>query len=886
MTLPNPSTAPFKTLVYSPECRILIEGVDVSADLVRGQVSRITGGASAIQFTLSNKDLRYNDKFRRMDRVVVWMKRVTPVLVFSGYLDSVPGLQLYASTVVIKASCTLKRLLYTYWDPGLPASIALLNIQAIAFGGAAFGTSPSGSTAPTTPGAPGSSTATPAKPGDAVAVPPTRSTDMSGPIPGGLIPATPGDAGAAGTPAAPGSTTAVPGAASVVGGDSGIGNLLKNVLVKVGGWGEENVKVQIFPSSFLGYVQGQIPAMANLWPDSLTEFRKLFEFTETGSAAGTGAGGVGGNLGAATFSSIGPPASGNAYSDMEIVWIVTHAGWTGHDVVVGSSIIKAESGGQPGIISPPNNDGTLDKGLWQINTVHDNILPGQNRLDPAVSTNIARILYNGRGNWDDWSSLVYHGTAQQHFSEFEAIAATGGTAPPNSGVSGGGPPAPAPGPVATPPAPGAPAAPTYTPTAGEAGQLGNGPTNTSMWIAVKTAFPNATLNAGMTDHANDGGYHPMGMAIDIGGDLQAIANWVYQNYRDTQQLIYSNGPFLLSGKTGHIDPSDQAGIRAAYGESTVSQHGDHVHWASDHVVGPGGPGGAGGAPGTGSGTGAAPQASNKLAQNIFTFLFDTAGYAQRNSTIYTGRLASVNDEPLINVVRTLCEGRMCEFQSLPDGKFSAFYPDYFGLDGTAPVMKLEDVEMKDVRIYINDDALTTHVFTQGSNSLTGGITLQGELGYLYSPGVVTIEDEWLFKRATEGAFFKPDVADAKEMLSRYGVRPLKKTYPNIYQTAHPEAMLLVAIKLFMQKWAEQYQTTIELTFMPELYPGMRVELVGHDLILYVKAVSHNFDYEQGFSTSVQVMAPMSVSRSPLTGSNPDGSTGPLNQDIPKPSGAG
>lgn len=31
----------------------------------------------------------------------------------------------------------------------------------------------------------------------------------------------------------------------------------------------------------------------------------------------------------------------------------------------------------------------------------------------------------------------------------------------------------------------------------------------------------------------------------------------------------------------------------------------------------------------------------------------------------------------------------------------------------------------------------------------------------------------------------------------------------------------------------------------------------------MKSVTHTFDYEQGFSTTAQVMAPMSVSRAPL-----------------------
>ena len=66
---------------------------------------------------------------------------------------------------------------------------------------------------------------------------------------------------------------------------------------------------------------------------------------------------------------------------------------------------------------------------------------------------------------------------------------------------------------------------------------------------------------------------------------------------------------------------------------------------------------------------------------------------------------------------------------------------------------------------------------------------------------------------------------------------------------------LCAVQLFMEKWAEQYATNVELTFMPELYPGQRVELSGHNLQVYVSQVTHNCDFENGFSTTATIMAP-------------------------------
>ena len=127
---PN-SPPPQKTLVYSPDIQIMIargnKQYDVSKDIVACSVQRNENAVSTLVFKLSNKDKRYNQLFERMDRVVCLMKRVTWIQIFSGYLDRTPYIQIYPGTVTFKASCTLKRILHTYWDPGLPASIKIFD---------------------------------------------------------------------------------------------------------------------------------------------------------------------------------------------------------------------------------------------------------------------------------------------------------------------------------------------------------------------------------------------------------------------------------------------------------------------------------------------------------------------------------------------------------------------------------------------------------------------------------------------------------------------------------------------------------------------------------------------------------------------------------------
>jgi hypothetical protein len=123
------------TLVYAPEIQVLVattEGtLDISEDVVSFQLRRTVNSASQFSCVLNNRNQKYTGRLGRMDRIVVFLKRFEKLQCFSGYLDSVPGLALYTNICEIRATCTLKRLLNTWWDPGLPASQELLLNQEI-----------------------------------------------------------------------------------------------------------------------------------------------------------------------------------------------------------------------------------------------------------------------------------------------------------------------------------------------------------------------------------------------------------------------------------------------------------------------------------------------------------------------------------------------------------------------------------------------------------------------------------------------------------------------------------------------------------------------------------------------------------------------------------
>jgi hypothetical protein len=124
------------TLVYAPSVEAHIATasgriVDVSADIVSGRVQRRIG-VSAAQLTLANAGRKYDGLFHSMDRVVVYMRRVRRLLVFTGYLDSTPAFSAYPGSISLTASCSLKRLQNWSWDPSTSAAYQLLYLGDVA----------------------------------------------------------------------------------------------------------------------------------------------------------------------------------------------------------------------------------------------------------------------------------------------------------------------------------------------------------------------------------------------------------------------------------------------------------------------------------------------------------------------------------------------------------------------------------------------------------------------------------------------------------------------------------------------------------------------------------------------------------------------------------
>jgi len=133
-----------KRLVYSPSVKIWVKTdfgvVDLSPHITECRVQRKVNDLSSLDVVFRNpkvlqdgkprflftqrvqKDGNIGPVFHPMDPITVIFERIAgkPIQVFTGYCDTVPYVQLFPGTARLTASCTLKRLNYTYFDPGLP----------------------------------------------------------------------------------------------------------------------------------------------------------------------------------------------------------------------------------------------------------------------------------------------------------------------------------------------------------------------------------------------------------------------------------------------------------------------------------------------------------------------------------------------------------------------------------------------------------------------------------------------------------------------------------------------------------------------------------------------------------------------------------------------
>ena len=114
----------------------------------------------------------------------------------------------------------------------------------------------------------------------------------------------------------------------------------------------------------------------------------------------------------------------------QVASLARGAGFSGDALITALAVAKGESGWRESA-SNRNTNGSIDRGLWQINSIHG----GLSTFDPAANARAAFKISGGGRNWSPW--VVYQrGLHRQYMDDARAaIGASGGS---SSGGSSGG----------------------------------------------------------------------------------------------------------------------------------------------------------------------------------------------------------------------------------------------------------------------------------------------------------------------------------------------------------------------------------------------------------------------------------------------------------------
>jgi hypothetical protein len=247
--------------------------------------------------------------------------------------------------------------------------------------------------------------------------------------------------------------------------------------------------------------------------------------------------------------------------------------------------------------------------------------------------------------------------------------------------------------------------------------------------------------------------------------------------------------------------------------------------------------------------------------NSFVNVYAWGFVPNPSGDIFAGPRAMMNDEPILPYVSNLMGAAMRSWCSAPNGDFMAWFPDYFDIWGTAGRMDVRSIELQDFTVDWWDQGIVTHQYVVGvphtlfdtrSGSVSGNPDAGGQLYWqLTTQGIATMDFPQVFR-----AIFGQDASSkfVQDYLSRFGGRPNMVTIPSIQQ-GRPE--FFMALYLFMQHWANQFQAQVPMTFMPELWPGMLLRLPEYNFQAYITEVTHSFQFGKGgfFLTDAKVVAP-------------------------------
>lgn len=246
--------------------------------------------------------------------------------------------------------------------------------------------------------------------------------------------------------------------------------------------------------------------------------------------------------------------------------------------------------------------------------------------------------------------------------------------------------------------------------------------------------------------------------------------------------------------------------------------------------------------------------ADQIGQGLFNVqLFNLSAYSEA-SNLLGGYRALINDEPIFGTVQQLMGVANRDFCSAPNGDFIAWFPDYFGHYGQAGKMVISSLEISGLSgpptVNWTDRTLKTHQFVSGATA--GGAGDAGEPWRLATTaGVASIEF--------------PELMMALMNISRKEAEHIRDTYLNRFGPRVEVAKMnnitgarqefFYACHLFQKNWGQQYQADLNLTFVPELYPGMLACFPEYGIQGYVMSTTDNFNMTGGgfsvaYSTSI------------------------------------
>lgn len=840
-------------MIYAPQIKVYVEAggnyyrpnqkptiYDVSDDLVSGSLNRIVDGVSSFNFTLQNPRRKYDQIFTPNDRVTVLMKRLTWVRVFTGYLNQVPLLTAWPRNVDLTASCSLKRLQYWYWDPEAAYTQQMI-MNSLA---AANGT--------------------------------------------GLT------------------------------SDGGMTNVVLSILNNVVGWPNSKVHIAQIPDDWFKIAQKIATSVEKSAEESDALAKQFFASLGGGGTLGgtggstTGGGAVSGVLGSSFqgFTATGLRNAETIYS------MGTTLGATTSDQIVALMVAMQEStlGDNPNT-NTPNSYGAV--GVFQQRYQYPEWGGSlQGCIDVAASAKrFFQHLFSMVPNRTSMPKAQQAETVQRSgqgslYAKWEPQATAMVTKMQNAAAA-----TTSTGTTSSTPAP----------TSNATGTVSN-----LQFVEVAKGFVTQypaipyTEKYGGTQMAVLTSNPPPG--LDCSSFVQAVVLralgglYGFQQARvvaeqrsicqiiPLQEALNTPGALLFNG-TQHVEISIGDGknsVGAHHSGTFAGVAGASAAYFTDGGLVPrvtyakvGGGGGT-----TTSSSGSTSTTAGGASSSIYTDPYSsTPGYNPNDpfdklfgdtawtplttsqqdeaylvSQALTGVKSLLNDQPLLPYLKNLFSSSMRSFCSAPNGDLIGWFPDYYGLWGTAAVMVVESIEVQDFSVTWDDSFFVTHQFTAttpqggaGQNGLdiaTGNVSSQVPDAFdplvvaqnlAYTRGIASIDIP-----AMMYAMFKVDATPAQAqafsawIYKRFGARPDFQQLPNL---VGPSAEFFSAIYFFMRQWAYQYNADIPLTFMPELYPGMLIQIPDFSFQGYVNSVTHTFQYgpNGGFSTSVNISAPARLS---------------------------